>query len=61
LYGRKETGSASGLSSPGYRQLKARESDTAQPACDRQSVRVIVTTVFLLLAIMVLVVMARGP
>ena len=48
------------MSSPDYRQPKARDSVTAQAACDRQSVRVIITTVLLLLAIVTLVVMARG-
>ena len=60
MSGRKETGSELSLSNPGYRQPKARDSVTAQPVCDRQTVRVIITTVFLLLTIVTLLVMARG-
>jgi hypothetical protein len=48
------------LSSPASGQVKARDGAGAQPVCDRQSVRVIITTVFLLLAIAALVVMSRG-
>jgi len=60
LYGMKKTGLDLSLSSPGSRQSRARDGAAAQPVCDRQSVRVIITTVFLLLAIVTLVVMTRG-